>query len=1513
MKKGFLLSLIIAYQVFATTNIKLHSTVPANNSSIKFGHLVDFTVDENGNIYFLDSELAKVFCFDKDGNSLQEVAHIKQGLLKEPTSIEISKNNNIIVLDSDLKKVLTFTNAGEIISSFGNSSGYWGSFDSPIDMAIDASSNIYVVDEGNESILKFNESGLFRGGIKLTEPIAIDVDGIGNIHVLTKSNYGYQIEVFKNNFEKIKNIALSEFVEPTHLSINSFNEYYVVDSEKGNALYLDSLGKPLSNSIGVKSSNRGRQQFSEPTRVLSKFKSDSEDLLFLMDSDFGEIQSFVVETDLARKKVKTLLPKYNLKIVEDSKRVPAIDIVFDKVFEYLISTNNTIICTENNASKYTIQANSFASMGTNISEPVALEKYNNNLYILDKDENKIIVANAEDGSFNFAFAEGGSTSGKLDSPTDIVADNSGNLYVADVENKRVNIYSNDGIFKSEIPLPNVNPYKLACDDNSLFILTDSKEQIFIVDLISKKLSALPLKKFIQEPKISSITSLFGGYLIVSNEADGVIYIFKNKNLFAQFLSKGSDASSINEISTLGFNKSNKHFVLFDNNTQRQLTVKFSIAPQVPTDIKFTVDEKGDGTISWENNDENTSFFTVSRKKFNDKNLFPLLNVDTNFLKINYKNSDAIYVYAVQSVSADSFKSDFSKNVADEYSFYLKLKETDPKQSVEKLLSIKELNEKVILHQVINIYTSELTKATNSNNYDLAFSYYEKLKKIAPTNPDIYIDESNLYKKLLKFREGSAKLEEALITIPDNLKIWTQLIRLQSLDKNYEGVTKSCNSALKIFPDNEKILVSLAESYTKLNKTYEASGIYKDLAIKKNSEMYFVKAGNLLVESNLIQDAINLYQLAENSGVEGAKLYAAKGKAYIEKGDFPNGEFQIEKSIKLDNQNPESYYYLALANSKKRNMRGAIEAYKKSIELDDSNFKVLLDYGLDLKKINKYDDAIVAFERALEINPSSGEAAFNLGRIYALKKNLDLAVKHLQTANKLFPENTEISTELHNAYLAREKYNASRPPIEITVVDFDNIFPSFLGYYASQPAGTVTLFNTKNEVYGDILIEISAPNLLSSPSKLVVPIIYPNEVSENLVYFQFDNSIITKSLNEDTDYDVTVTASYMKGEKSEKIEKKSKIRVYKLNSISWKDKKHLASFINPGDENLRKFVTSEIIAKTSFNDERFSKVPKPILQAAQVWEYLRQMNLNYVQDPNSSYEKVSLSDDIDYVQFPTQTLETKVGDCDDLVTLLSNALEVIGIETAYIDVPGHVFLAFNTGLNPGEIESIGLSTQQVIIKFNKVWFPLESTVIGKNSFVESWNSASQRYRTEKKANSAIEIVGIQDAAATFPPTTYPIVKPIVSNVNVDIVKSELEKDLTSFRQTREKTYEEELLRVLNSYPKNIHTFNKLGLYYARKGDLEQAEIYFTRTLQYDKGNLVALVNLGNVMYQLKAYDSADRRYKKALQHDQQNVGILANLVRCNMKLGNKKAAVGYYQAIEQIDPEYLKNIKEISKK
>ena len=55
--------------------------------------------------------------------------------------------------------------------------------------------------------------------------------------------------------------------------------------------------------------------------------------------------------------------------------------------------------------------------------------------------------------------------------------------------------------------------------------------------------------------------------------------------------------------------------------------------------------------------------------------------------------------------------------------------------------------------------------------------------------------------------------------------------------------------------------------------------------------------------------------------------------------------------------------------------------------------------------------------------------------------------------------------------------------------------------------------------------------------------------------------------------------------------------------------------------------------------------------------------------------------VDTLKFPRQTIDYKSGDCSDLSILYCALLESMQIETAFITVPGHIFMAVNLGVTP----------------------------------------------------------------------------------------------------------------------------------------------------------------------------------------------------------------------------------------
>ena len=113
----------------------------------------------------------------------------------------------------------------------------------------------------------------------------------------------------------------------------------------------------------------------------------------------------------------------------------------------------------------------------------------------------------------------------------------------------------------------------------------------------------------------------------------------------------------------------------------------------------------------------------------------------------------------------------------------------------------------------------------------------------------------------------------------------------------------------------------------------------------------------------------------------------------------------------------------------------------------------------------------------------------------------------------------------------------------------------------------------------------------------------------------------------------------------------------------------------------------------------------------IFEAMRLYGLNYVIDPLSSFVEASKDElFLDYLQFPSQSLIYRAGDCDDLSILYAALLESVGIETAFITVPGHIFMAFSLGLTELEARQAFTSAGDFIYADGKAWVPVEVTIV-----------------------------------------------------------------------------------------------------------------------------------------------------------------------------------------------------------
>ncbi len=281
------------------------------------------------------------------------------GQFFNPVGIEIDLLGNVYVTDNRNHRIQKFDSEGNFLTSWGSYGTGDGQFRWPYDLAIDSFGNVYVTD--NNKIQKFDENGNF----------------------LTKwGSYG---------------VRDGQFIYPKGAAIDASGFVYVVER-----------GSVDMGCIRV-------QKFEEYGNFLTKWGSPG----------FGDGQ-FVNPMGLAAD-------------------------LFANVF--VADTNNYRI------QKFDADGNFLTKWSGQFSRPFDLANDSSgNVYVVDTDNNRVQIFDSN-GNFLQQWGSGGADDGQFSSPQGIAVDSSGNVYVADTLNHRIQK------FASNIDIPAILAFFRECIEN----------------------------------------------------------------------------------------------------------------------------------------------------------------------------------------------------------------------------------------------------------------------------------------------------------------------------------------------------------------------------------------------------------------------------------------------------------------------------------------------------------------------------------------------------------------------------------------------------------------------------------------------------------------------------------------------------------------------------------------------------------------------------------------------------------------------------------------------------------------------------------------------------------------------------------------------------------------------------------------------------------------------------------------------------------------------------------------
>ena len=481
------------------------------------------------------------------------------------------------------------------------------------------------------------------------------------------------------------------------------------------------------------------------------------------------------------------------------------------------------------------------------------------------------------------------------------------------------------------------------------------------------------------------------------------------------------------------------------------------------------------------------------------------------------------------------------------------------------------------------------------------------------------------------------------------------------------------------------------------------------------------------------------------------------------------------------------------------------------------------------------------------------------------------------------------------YLKNARQPAADEGIAVRALSIHELFPVLHKYYDQNTVGTVLLENQEATQITDVKVSFFIKQYMDAPKAAGEAfVLAPGEQKEISMQALLNDSVL--EVTEATKVTAEVLLEYKIGPDWYSDTRSESVRIYDRNAMTWDDNRKAAAFVTAKDPailGVSKFISG--IVRNNANPALNLNIQK----AMGVHEALGLYGISYEIDPQSAYDQLSQSpEQIDYLQFPRQTMEYKAGDCDDLSILYAAMLESIGVETAFITIPGHIFVAFSTDLNSKEAAKQFLESRDLILYEDRVWIPLEVTE-RDGDFMRAWQVGAQQWRQYSPEDQA-GFDSVREAWAVYEPVGSPGIEIQLEAPGETEVIGSYEKSKDSFLSQIIFPKIQELERRVSYTRADVSRLNRLGILYAQFGDPAKAAEIFERILEFGEFT-PALINLGNVAYMRKDWLTALEYYERAGRRQPADSGIMLNIARTHHAMENYGLVKRLYQDIQKIDP------------
>jgi hypothetical protein len=488
-------------------------------------------------------------------------------------------------------------------------------------------------------------------------------------------------------------------------------------------------------------------------------------------------------------------------------------------------------------------------------------------------------------------------------------------------------------------------------------------------------------------------------------------------------------------------------------------------------------------------------------------------------------------------------------------------------------------------------------------------------------------------------------------------------------------------------------------------------------------------------------------------------------------------------------------------------------------------------------------------------------------------------------------------------------------LKISDLQFPPLFAAMQSYYSKNPFGRVTITNIEKYPIFDVEVSFFQAGFMDTPTKLAsisrleagesgvidISASFSEEIFTTVGIVPLTGEIITEYTSRNRPAKQSFPVSY---------------DLYDKTALTWDDDKKVGAFITSADSALRNYAS---FVRQVAKDYVLSSFSEPLQVAMQLFYGLKEIGCIYQIDPTSPFTQVQENPMlVDSISLPRNTLKNLTGDCDDLTVLYCALLETVGIESAYITVPGHIYAAFNTKVPSRSYQKVHPEKNMTMNINGELWVPVEVTMIGTHDFLNAWRRGIEEFLALESSP--------EKRLITFTAQAQELYRPVgLRETDLGLQYGNQKRIVVSFNDSMERLIDQ----ILDNYTEiaqdsnSKEGYNRLGIVCAQYRRYAQAQRAFNTALSLDRNYLSPQINLGNVFFMKQEYQSALRIYHEAEQILQEGgksdtslyLAVLLNISRAYYELENYDKASAYFDQVAERDPSlveqyaYLRSAKE----